>query len=155
MCASPCLKTVSDTIQFLKRCVKLLFHSYVVTFWSMWSIKSLPRLILLALRLFFYICFILPGFSFMCLEHYNFQLHLTLSKDVSSKQENLYPVLSPLLVTGIAYSSPERRFLSHLAQTCFDSETLKSFPGGSCCSSRCDCSFPPYRTTKSGSKNPH
>lgn len=100
------------------------------------------------LKIIFYICFLLPGFFFMCLEHYNFQVYFPLSKHVSSKEENLYPVLPSLLVTGIACSSPDGSFLCHMVQTCFDSETPKSFPDGSCCRSRCDCSCPPYRTEK-------
>lgn len=155
MCASPCLKTVSDTMQFLKRCVKLLLHLYVVMFRSMWSIKSLPRLILLTLRLFFIFPLYYLDFFFMCLEHYNFQAHFPLSKHFSSKQENLYPVLSSLWVIGTASSSPDGRFLCHVVQTCFDSVTPKRFPDGSCCSSRCDCSCLPYRTEKWSSENPN
>lgn len=128
MCASPCLKTVSDTMQFLKRCVKLLFHLYVVMFWSMWSIKSLPRLILLTLRLFFIFALYYLDFS-LCIWNITIsRCTFTFSKHVSSKQENLYPVLASLTMTGIAYTSPERSFLCHLVQTCFDSETPKSFP---------------------------
>lgn len=153
MCASPCLKTVSGTIQFLKRCVKSLFHVHVVMFWSMWSIKSLPRLILLTSRLFFifalyYLDFSLCAWNIIisrCTSHYTNTFPPSKKTDILFYPPYWWQVLPAHLLMGA--------FLCHLVPTCFDPGTPGNFPDRSSCSSRCDCSCPPYTAAKWGSRN--